>query len=105
MANANNNPATMSDHHTHIIRIANKLKLLLKQQDQLRRENERLKSAMAAKEEEVALMKETVAQLHEKIAVLNASAGKMEGKEKQDLEKKINQYIKDIDKVITHLNA
>jgi hypothetical protein len=37
--------------------------------------------------------------------VLHASAGKMEGREKQDLEKKISQYIKDIDKVIAHLNG
>jgi endonuclease/exonuclease/phosphatase (EEP) superfamily protein YafD len=95
----------MSHHQTQIVRIANKLKLLLKQQEQLRKENERLKAAIVAKDQDLVLLKETVAQLEEKTAVLHASAGKMEGREKQDLEKKISQYIKDIDKVIAHLNG
>jgi predicted nuclease with TOPRIM domain len=95
----------MSDHQTHIINIANKVKLLLKQQEQLRKENERLKAGLASREHELTGLRETMTQLEQKIAVLNASAGKMEGKAKQEFEKKINQYIRDIDKVIAHLNV
>ena len=95
----------MSDLQPYIVRIANKLKLLLKHQDQLRKENERLRAGLAVKEQELGSIKETMAQLEEKLAVMEASAGKMEEKPRQEFEKKINQYIKDIDKVIVHLNG
>ena len=95
----------MSDLQPHIVRIANKLKLLLKHQDQLRRENERLRAGLSAKDQELSNLKETMAQLEEKVSVMKAVAGKMEEKPRQELEKKINQYIKDIDKVIVHLNG
>ena len=95
----------MSDLQPYIVRIANKLKMLLKQQDQLRKENERLRANLSLKEQELSGMKETVTQLNEKVSVMKAVAGKMEEKPRQELEKKINQYIKDIDKVIVHLNG
>ena len=95
----------MSDLQPYIVRIANKLKLLLKQQDQLRKENERLRASLSLKEQELSGMKETMTQLNEKVSVMKAVAGKMEEKPRQELEKKINQYIKDIDKVIVHLNG
>ena len=95
----------MSDLQPYIVRIANKLKLLLKHQDQLRRENERLRASLSVKEQELNSLKETMLQLEEKVSVMKAVAGKMEEKPRQELEKKINQYIKDIDKVIVHLNG
>ena len=95
----------MSDLQPYIVRIANKLKMLLKQQDQLRKENERLRASLSVKEQELSGMKETMTQLNEKVSVMKAVAGKMEEKPRQELEKKINQYIKDIDKVIVHLNG
>jgi chromosome segregation ATPase len=95
----------MPDYQTQIVRIANKIKLLLKHQEQLRKENERLKSSVSAKEQEIISLKESLAHKDEKLAVLEAASGKMDGKSKQDFEKKINQYIRDIDKVIVHLNG
>lgn len=95
----------MSDLQPYIVRIANKLKLLLKHQDQLRRDNERLRASLSAKEQELSTVKENMAQMEEKLSVMRAAAGKMEDKPRQEFEKKINQYIKDIDKVIVHLNG
>jgi predicted nuclease with TOPRIM domain len=95
----------MSDLQPYIVRIANKLKLLLKQQEQLRKENERLRSGISSKESELASIKENMLHLEEKLSVMKASAGNMEDKSRLDFEKKINQYIKDIDKVIVHLNG
>lgn len=95
----------MSDHQTHIVRIANKIKLLLKHQEQLRKENERLKSSVSGKEQEIATLKESVARKEERLAVLEAASGKMDNKARQEFEKKINQYIRDIDKAIVHLNG
>jgi chromosome segregation ATPase len=95
----------MPDYQTQIVRIANKIKLLLKHQEQLRRENERLKSSVSAKEQEITSLKESLSHKDEKLAVLEAASGKMDGKARQDFEKKINQYLRDLDKVIVHLNG
>ena len=95
----------MSDLQPYIVRIANKLKLLLKHQDHLRKENERLRTSLSVKEQELSTIKEHMTQMEEKLSVMKASAGKMEDKPRQEFEKKINQYIKDIDKVIVHLNG
>ena len=95
----------MSDLQPYIVRIANKLKLLLKHQDHLRKENERLRTSLSVKEQELSTIKEHMMQMEEKLSVMKASAGKMEDKPRQEFEKKINQYIKDIDKVIVHLNG
>lgn len=94
----------MSDLQPQIVRIANKLKQLLKQQEQLKKENDKLRAGLAAKEQELLQAKDTIAQMEEKLAVLKASAGRMDEKSKQQFEKKIAQYIRDIDKVIVHLN-
>lgn len=95
----------MPDHQTQIVRIANKIKLLLKNQEQLRRENEKLKSSVIVKDQEIVSLKESLARFDEKLSVLEAASGKMENKSRQEFEKKINQYIRDIDKVIVHLNG
>ena len=95
----------MADHQTQIVRIANKIKLLLKNQEQLRRENDKLKSSVTIKDQEIVILKESLARVDEKLSVLEAASGKMEGKSKQEFEKKINQYIRDIDKIIVHLNG
>jgi predicted nuclease with TOPRIM domain len=95
----------MPDYQTQIVRIANKIKLLLKHQEQLRKENERLKSSVSAKEQEIVTLKESLSRKDEKLAVLEAASGNMDGKARQDFEKKINQYLRDIDKVIVHLNG
>lgn len=94
-----------SDFQQHIIRIANKLKLLLKQQDQLRKENEKLKQNLAARELELETLKISLGKAEEQISVMKASAGNMDERSKLEFEKKINQYIKDIDKVMVHLNG
>ena len=95
----------MSDLQPYIVRIANKLKLLLKHQDHFRKENELLRTSLSVKEQELSTIKEHMTQMEEKLSVMKASAGKMEDKPRQEFEKKINQYIKDIDKVIVHLNG
>ena len=95
----------MSDYQSQIVRIANKLKQLLKQQDHLRKENEKLRSAVSIKEQEIKSLRDSMGHMDEKLSVLKAASGKMEGKARQEFEKKINQYIRDIDKVIVHLNG
>ena len=46
-----------------------------------------------------------LAELDQKVAILKTAAGNMDDKSKKEFDKKITGYIKDIDKVIAHLNA
>lgn len=88
----------------HIKSLHSKLQLLLKKHallvkgnEQLIKENEKYKT----REKELNEEKE---QLQMQVAILKTSAGKLEGKEKSDFEKSINQYVRSIDKCITMLN-
>lgn len=90
-----------------ISRMAQKLQQLLRHLDQLRKENERLRTAATNKQQELEAEQDKVRVLEEKVSILQSSAGGggMDEKAKKDFEKKINQYIKDIDKVLVHLNG
>ena len=47
---------------------------------------------------------EKIASLEMQTGILKSSAGKLNDKEKHDFEKRINNYIKDLDKCIAMLN-
>ena len=88
----------------HIENIQLKVNLLIKnyqalivESKHLRNENEKLKSSHGE-------LKDAVAILEQQNQILKASTGKLEGEEKQDFEKVINQYIKSIDKCMAMLN-
>lgn len=95
----------MNELEPHISRITNKLQLLIKQQDQLRREAERKDAEIRNLELALKSSLEQQSQLEEKVNILQASHGSMDEKSKKNFEKKINQYLKDIDQVIVHLNG
>lgn len=95
----------MSELQPYISRIAQKLQLLLKKQEHLRKENEKLRSDLAAKEKAITEMESKLVALEEKVAILKTAAGNMDEKSKKEFEKKIGLYIRDIDKVIAHLNG
>lgn len=83
--------------HSKLQLLLKKHALLIKESGQLKRENEKHQS----REKE---LNEENEQLRMQIAILKTSTGKLEGKEKSDFEKSINQYIRSIDKCITMLN-
>jgi len=88
----------------HIKSLHSKLQLLLKKHALLQKENEQLKKENGkyqTREKELTGERE---QLEMQVNILKTSAGKMEGKEKADFEKSINQYIRSIDKCISMLN-
>jgi predicted nuclease with TOPRIM domain len=95
----------MSELQPTISRIAQKMQQLLKQQDQLRKENEKLRAGIAQKEEELKEERDKSSLLEEKVAILRSAAGNLDEQSKKEFEKKINQYLKDIDRVIVHLNG
>ncbi len=86
-----------------LARIKSKLQLLLKQHDLLLRENEKLK-----KENEQLLKKQEeqagkLQELEQSVAVLRTISGKMDITGKKELEKRLNAYIREIDRCISLL--
>lgn len=85
--------------------IQSKLQTLLKSHSLLQKENEKLsKENSLLKSKEAKLSGETEV-LQQQVYILKSSATKMEGKEKAEFEKRINRYLRTIDKCITLLNG
>ncbi len=83
--------------------INDKLQQLLKQLSRYKKENEQLRSELENQNKETASSENKVAELQQQIAILKLAAGDMNDKDKKDFERKINQYIKEIDKCISYL--
>jgi hypothetical protein len=94
----------MADLEDHIKRINTKLQQVLKKTELLKKENERLKKDLSEKEDAQNQYVEYVDELRQQISILKAATGKMEETDKKEFEKRINQYIKGIDKCISLLS-
>jgi hypothetical protein len=84
--------------------INEKLQQLLRQYSRLQKENERLKEELhlaQSREKEMELRLEEQGQ---QIGILKLGAGEMNDRDKKEFEKKINQYIREIDKCISFLS-
>jgi chromosome segregation ATPase len=88
----------------HINSINSKLQKLLKKYAALEKEKSILNSEIEVlrKNEKEYIQKINSLEIQE--GILKASSGKLSDKEKSDFEKRINQYIKDLDKCIAMLN-
>lgn len=94
----------MAELEDHIKRINTKLQQVLKKTELLKKENERLKKDLSEKEDAQNQYVEYVDELRQQISILKAATGKMEEPDKKEFEKRINQYIKGIDKCISLLS-
>lgn len=92
------------DIDVHIKSLHSKLQLLLKKHALLQKENEQLQKENGRCQTRQKELNEEREQLEMQVNILKTSTGKLEGKEKSDFEKSINQYIRSIDKCITMLN-
>jgi chromosome segregation ATPase len=88
-----------------IQRIGQKLHLLIKQRDSLQRDKERLLQELGHKQEQVDGLTEKVTFLEDQVSILKTATMQMDDKSKKEFEKRINGFIKDIDKVIAHIEA
>lgn len=88
----------------NIKRVNDKLQQLLKQYQHLQKENERLRGTVKKLEEKNGQLEQGAELYEQKINILKASAGKMNEADRKAFEKKINQYIKDVDKCIALLS-
>jgi chromosome segregation ATPase len=84
-------------------RIQEKLQLLLRQRDLLSKENNRLKEELGQLQQEHSDQSQRLDQLQQQIEVLKVTSTVMSEGEKKALEKKLGQYIREIDRCITLL--
>ena len=81
-----------------------KLQQLLQQQARLQRENKKLQEELAQARKSEAATKDRMDELQQQLAILKLAAGEMTDEDKKVFERKLNQYIKEIDKAIAYLS-
>lgn len=81
-----------------------KMQQLLQRHNRLQRENEKLKEDLEQSKKREAITQDKVEELQQQVSVLKLAAGEMSEKDKKTFERKLNQYIKEIDKAIAYLS-
>ena len=84
--------------------INDKLQQLLKQYSRLHKENERLKEELQQSRTKESEIQSKVDELQQQIGILKLASGDMSERDKKEFEKKINQYLREIDKCISFLS-
>ncbi len=84
--------------------INDKLQLLLRAMNRLQKENEKLKADLEQAKQKELTTKQNIEELQQQSSILKLASGEMNDKDKKNFEKKINQYIKEIDKCIAFLS-
>lgn len=94
----------MSTTEEHIKRIQDKVQLLLKQYAVAQKENSRLKEELETAQEKLSAQQKNADELKQQVSVLKMNAGEMTEIDKKEFEKRINHYVKEIDKCIAMLS-
>jgi chromosome segregation ATPase len=84
--------------------LSEKLQNLLQRHNRLQRENERLREEVEEAKRREAAWQGKTDELQQQIAILKLAAGEMSDKDKKNFERKLNQYIREIDKAIAYLS-
>jgi len=90
----------MPELELYIKRIQEKLQQLLKQYNELQKENARLKNELEKSSDQTLKHRQTIEALKQQVEVLKISTGNWDENDKKEFEKRINHYIKEIDKCI-----
>ena len=93
----------MSNTEQHLKRIQDKLQQLLKQYAALQKENSRLIQELASAQQKIAAYQINTDELKQQVSVLKLSTGEMSEADKKEFEKRINGYLKEIDRCIALL--
>lgn len=84
--------------------IHQKLQQLLKRHAALQKEKEQLQSQLTSLQSEHAQQTQSIELLQQKVQVLQAAKGEMNDEEKKAFEKRLSQYIREIDRCIAMLS-
>ena len=93
----------MSQTEQHLKRIQDKLQQLLKQHTVLQKENSLLKEELEKNKDQSLQHQQSVIHLKQQVDVLKLNAGEMNETDKKNIEKRINSYLKEIDRCIALL--
>jgi hypothetical protein len=93
----------MSTTEQHLKRIQDKLQQLLKQHIAVQKENNKLKEELEAARQKVSSQQKGADELKQQVSVLKLNAGEMNEADKKEFEKRINGYLKEIDRCIALL--
>lgn len=95
----------MEDMKEQILRIENKVQQLLKEYNSCQKEIQRLQKENSYLHEQLESKTAQANELHQRVDTRNFSSSNLEDKPKKDLEKRINTYLKDIDKCLALLHS
>ena len=84
--------------------INDKLQQLLKQYVRLQKENEKLKEELEQAHQRQIDADRQLGAYQDQVSILKITNGDMSDRDKKDFEKKVNQYIREIDKCISFLS-
>ena len=93
----------MADLDIHIKRINTKLQALLKEHASLQKEKNILHQELQAAQQKSSQQQKNIDELKQQLTVLQLAAGDMNNADKKEFEKRINGYIKEIDRCIALL--
>ena len=84
--------------------INEKIQQLLKQMGRLQKENDRLREQLRQSDQKEADARLQADELRQQLSILKYAAGEMTEKDKKEFEKKINRFLREIDKCIAYLS-
>jgi chromosome segregation ATPase len=95
----------MSLSEEQLKRIQDKLQVLLKQHDTLQKENKWLRTELSNSQGQLTQTNESIDKLKQQVEILKLNSAEMSEEDKRQLEKRINVYLKEIDKCIAMLGS
>jgi hypothetical protein len=95
----------MLDLDLHIKAVQDKLQLLLKSYQSLARENQRLQKELEKSQQQIVQRDQQILGLQQQVDALKLGTSAQSPEEKALLEKRINGYLKEIDKCLALLNT
>jgi translation initiation factor 2B subunit (eIF-2B alpha/beta/delta family) len=94
----------MAEIEIQLKRIQDKLQQVLKDYSALQKENLRLKEELDKNRTQSFTNQQTIEELKQQVDVLKITSGDWDEKDKKEFEKRINSYIKEIDRCIALLS-
>ena len=94
----------MPDLEIQLKRIQDKLQQLLKQYAVLQKENNRMKEELQRDTKNTLVNQQHIDDLKQQVEVLKITSGNWDETDRKEFEKRINSYIKEIDRCITLLS-
>jgi archaellum component FlaC len=95
----------LSTSEQHLKRIQEKVQQLLKQYAALQKENNKLKDELAVIKDQFSQQQQSAETLKQQVSILKLGTGEMNEADKKEFEKRINSYLKEIDRCIAMIGG